>query len=236
MRFGLWNLDHPESNSGSRSKQLRFDKIREYVERKELDVFVATEANAAMEIPGMTACFSEESPFRRSGRCYEPPNRYHQVGIYSRQPILPHSIAEPINGALGSLRISRNRTEETPETPLFIYGNVITIKDQWKQDSNKTYRDRLDEQITALQRLAQQSFIVLGDFNLRLGWKQKSYRRIEELVNSHGFVWPTKLCEQTVQQVIHSTELVVEYDLDSAIKQDKLSDHPFLQLEVALRA
>ena len=100
MKIGLWNIDHPEAASGSRSKETRFRDVAKYLANADCNVFIVTEANAALELSGYTAEFSDESPFRRSSRSYEKPNRYHQVAIYSKTPMQRLEVAEPVNGLL----------------------------------------------------------------------------------------------------------------------------------------
>lgn len=51
------------------------------------DLYIITEANAAIALPGYSAAFSAESPFTAKRRFYGEPNRYHQVAIYSKAPI-----------------------------------------------------------------------------------------------------------------------------------------------------
>jgi len=117
--------------------------------------------------------------------------------------------------------------------------NVITIKDQWKKDSDKTYTDRLGEQLEIFARLVTSKCIIGGDFNLRLGWPQKrrAHQRVKEFVDHHGLVWPTETQTDTVQHVIHSPELTAKVTIDLSVQHtkgnsDKLSDHPFPLIDV----
>lgn len=231
MKVALWNIDHPETASGSRKKQERFDRIVEHLIRADCDAYVITEANAAIRLPGYSCELSAESPFRSSRRFYGQPNGYHQVALYSRSPLQPVELAEPVNG-LRCRIADAGRLKE-------VYGNVITIKDQWRKDSLKTYSDRLDEQIQAIQTLPRCGVLVAGDFNLRLGWTQKQFahRRIRTELAASGWIWPTEAREDTVQHVLHSNDLNVELTVDHGVKYDKsrgtgLSDHPFIRLAV----
>lgn len=81
--------------------------------------------------------------------------------------------------------------------------------------------------------------LVGGDFNLRLGWSQKkgAHDRVKAFVNHHGWVWPTETQTETVQHVIHSPDLVADVTIDSSVrhtkgKKDRLSDHPFVLVQV----
>ncbi len=146
MRIGLWNVDHPEAlHKRGTGAYLRYHAVSAYLKRQACDVFVITEANAAIQLPGYQAEFSAESPFLKRSRNYESPNQYHQVGIYSRGYVEPLEIAEPINGLL-CRTIWQDR-------PLLLYGNVVTIKDQFAKNSDKTYGDRLHEQLEAIRQL-----------------------------------------------------------------------------------
>jgi hypothetical protein len=231
MKIALWNIDHPETVSGSRKKQQRFDRIVEYLVRADCDAYIITEANAAIRLPGYSCELSAESPFKSSRRFYGQPNGYHQVAVYSKTAIQQVQVAEPVNG----LRCSIADAGPIQE----IYGNVITIKDQWRKDSAKTYSDRLDEQIHAIRALPHCGVLVAGDFNLRLGWPQKQFahRRIRADLADHGWLWPTEAREDTVQHVLHSDDLDVELAVDHGVKYGKsrgtgLSDHPFIRLAV----
>ena len=227
MRIGLWNIDHAElHDSGTRLAEKYHDVFR-HLDQQRCDVYVVTEANAAMQLTGCQSQFSEESPFQKKGRCYKSPNRYHQVAIYSRLPISKVAVTEPVNGLLCKIAWQGE--------PLFVYGNVITIKDQWKPDSKKGYSHRLDEQLEMFRRLATKRFIVCGDFNLRLGWAQRknAFQRVEQVVLEHGWFWPTKMQTDTVQHVIHSLQLNISVTIDSSVKDERLSDHPFVLIDVA---
>ncbi|MCO6450473.1 MAG: endonuclease/exonuclease/phosphatase family protein [Caldilineales bacterium] len=140
-------------------------------------------------------------------------------------------VAEPVNGVLGRC-IWQGQ-------PLFIYGNVITIKDQWAKDCEKKYSDRLQEQLHILETLADKRCIVAGDFNLRLGWPQKrfAYEAMKAFVERHGWVWPTAGQTFTVQHILHSPDLAVDVTLDASVQRGKgsrngLSDHPLLLAEI----
>ena len=231
MRLGLWNLDHPERHPNAPRRNRRFDEISTYLRRQNCDVYVLTEANAAMELPGYRSHFSAESPFRNKSRCYDSPNRYHQVAIYDRLSFTKRQTAEPVNG----LHCSCTWLGET----LLVYGNVITIKDQWSENSDRTYSDRLKEQLDAFERLSPYRCIVAGDFNLRLGWPQrkKAHHRVKAFVDSSRWVWPTENQTDTVQHVLHSHDLVAGVTIDSTVrhtkgKRDRLSDHPFVLVEI----
>ncbi|SHI12040.1 endonuclease/exonuclease/phosphatase family protein [Desulfofustis glycolicus] len=166
MKIGLWNIDHPEKESRSSRRIRRFTEITRYVEKRDCDLLILTEANSAINLKGYTQYLSEESPFYNKNRCYDLPNKCHQVAIFSKNPCVQIAIAEPINGVLCEAEYNNQ--------PIFIYGNVITIKDQWKKDSDKKHKDRLGEQIWLFAQLLGKKFIIGGDFNLKKGWLQKS--------------------------------------------------------------
>lgn len=231
MKIGLWNIDHPECHPTAPARYQKFIDIQSFLNRQKCDVFILTEANSAIQLDDYLAIFSQVSPFYKKGRCYDSPNKYHQVGIYSKLPLEHADVTEPVNGLLCK--------SSWEGQPLFIYGNVITIKDQWKKDSDKTYSDRLGEQIEILGGFANERFFVGGDFNLRLGWPQKkqAHARIKEIVDNLGWIWPTETQTATVQHVIHSPDLNVTYSIDSTVqhqkgKKDGLSDHPFILIEI----
>ncbi|MCD6389106.1 MAG: endonuclease/exonuclease/phosphatase family protein [Desulfobulbaceae bacterium] len=231
MKIGLWNIDHPEYYPSSTRRHQRYKEITTYLNRQHCDMFIITEANAAIQMADYRTDFSTESPFLNKNRYYEPPNKYHQVGIYSMHPLERVEIAEPINGLLCKTIWN--------DSQLFIYGNVVTIKDQWKKDSDKTYADRLEEQLEIFGKLASMKFIIGGDFNLRLGWpqKRKAHQRLKEFVNIHGLIWPTEERTETVQHIIHSPDLVTTVTIDSSVQHGKenrnsFSDHPFLLVDV----
>ena len=178
---------------------------------------------------GHFSTFSAESPFRSKSRFYGEPNCYHQVAIYSATPLEPLEIAEPINGLLckisGHARLHH------------LYGNVITIKDRWNHASSKNYQDRLSEQIAAVRDLPEEGCLVGGDFNTRLGWRQmqSAYRQVDELSVSRGWSWPTKMRRDTVQHVLHSSDLRTNVSVDLSVKEAQadravLSDHPFVSV------
>ncbi|MEM8639573.1 MAG: endonuclease/exonuclease/phosphatase family protein [Cyanobacteria bacterium P01_G01_bin.54] len=233
MKLGLWNIDHPEVLQKASRRNRRFNEISAYLSRQDCDIFVLTEANAAIEIAGYNAYFSTESPYLKKSRCYNPPNQYHQVAIYSRLPCKQIKVAEPINGLLCKLMWR--------DEPLFIYGNVITIKDQWVKDSNKKYSDRLKEQLDEIERLAQYPCIVAGDFNLRRGWPQKkgAHKAVKQFVEQHNFVWPTENQTHTIQHILHAANLAATFTIDTTVqhnhgKQDGLSDHPYISVDFQL--
>lgn len=231
MNAALWNIDHPETGTGSSIKQKRFDLIVEYLIRANCDLLIITEANAAIQLPGYKCKFSAESPFRSSGRYYEPPNKYYQVAIYSKNMLQPVTLTEPVNGLRCKVSDSDFLTE--------VYGNVITIKDQWKKESTLKYTDRLNEQIRAIRMLPKTGVLVAGDFNLRSGWPQKksAHRKVREELKEAGWIWPTEYREDTVQHVLHSENLKVELTVDHSVtykngKKTGLSDHPCLQMRL----
>ncbi|MDY0356963.1 MAG: endonuclease/exonuclease/phosphatase family protein [Sedimentisphaerales bacterium] len=233
MKIGLWNVDHPEKASGSEKKERRFDDVVDYLVRADCDAYIITEANAAIRLPGYFCELSAHSPFKSSRRFYGPPNSYHQVAVYSRSPLRRVELAEPVNG----LRCRISGAGDLKE----VYGNVITIKDQWRKDSSKTYSDRLDEQIQAIQRLPSCGVLVAGDFNLRLGWPQRlfAHRRIKAELSACGWVWPTETRGDTVQHVLHSNDLDLQLTIDQSVKYDRsagtgVSDHPFIQISVGV--
>ncbi|MGB0993731.1 MAG: endonuclease/exonuclease/phosphatase family protein [Akkermansiaceae bacterium] len=232
MNIGLWNIDHPETESGRKREQQRFDSIISYLEQADCDTYIITEANAAMNLDGYSCELSNESPFKSSRRYYGAPNVYHQVAIYSRLPLTRYEAAEPIN----SLQVILG----TLDQPLLIYGNVVTIKDQWSKTSDLTYADRLNQQIEAIRSLSHKHTLVAGDFNLRLGWPQKfgAHKRIKEEIASEGWIWPTEQRDDTVQHILHTDDLNVSISFDFSVKYSKtrslgLSDHPFVEISAS---
>ena len=127
MKIGLWNIDHPETASGHERKERRFEDVAAYLAQADCDAFIITEANAAIELAGYVCETSVESPFKSSRRYYGPPNIYHQVAIYSRDPIIRIQLIEPVNGLL--MTVGKN------DQSIVLYGNVITIKDQWSRSN-----------------------------------------------------------------------------------------------------
>jgi hypothetical protein len=231
MKIGLWNVDHPETGSGRAGEEKRFDEVVRYLGRCDCDLLITTEGNAAIGIPDYLSEFSDLSPFRSTRRFYGPPNLYHQVGIYSRIPIRRKPIAEPINGLLCEVSWMGN--------PLMVYGNVITIKDQWNKSSEKTHKDRLQEQLTGIESLRSTRFVVGGDFNLSLGWTRmlSAHREVKSLVDRVGLVWPTERRDDTVQHFLHSPDLDAKVEIDFSLKhlrggERRLSDHPFLTITI----
>lgn len=151
--------------------------------------------------------------------------------MYCRQPFAKFAIDEPVDGVLCR--------SDWKGTPGFVYGNVMTIKDQGPKTSDKTYSDRLAEQIKIFDRLMGKRFLIAGDFNLRLGWpqKKKSHEILKELVDQRGWIWPTENQTETVQHVVHSPDLTADVTFDHTLnhprgKQCQLSDHPFVTIEL----
>jgi len=227
MKIGLWNIDHPEHHADRTSR--RYQRMRDiltFLKTRDCDLFILTETNAALQLPGYHAYLSAESPYRKASRDYRPPNRYHQVGIYSRFPLEQMTLPEPINGVLCKTLDG--------ESSLWIYGNVITIKDRWQKDSTKTYRDRLEEQLDVFEALASKPrCIIAGDFNLKVNWAQKrgAFRRLRDFVNQHGWIWPTETQTESVQHIIHSPHLMAKVALDMSVK-GRWSDHPFFIVDI----
>lgn len=235
MKIGFWNIDHPETASGNRRKQQRFDDVAAYLAQADCDAYIITEANAAMCIQDYSCELSFVSPFKSSRRFYGSPNTYHQVAIYSKSPSARTEVVEPING----LRVTIGDNCHS----LVLYGNVITIKDQWSKTSDLTYTDRLNQQIEAIRNLPRQRTLVAGDFNLRLGWPQKlsAHRRVKTELGGDGWSWPTEDREDTVQHVLHSQDLLVDLRYDFSVKYEKgrsveLSDHPFIEISASPNA
>jgi len=232
VRIGLWNIDHAQTGSPGAGEERRFQGVVRYLERTNCDLLVTVEGNAAIEIPGYRAEFSDPSPFRSTRRFYGEPNRYHQVGIYSRIPVRRLSVAEPINALLCEVSWKGG--------PLLVYGNVITIKDQWKRDSDKTHQDRLQEQLAAIESLAPSRFVAAGDFNLSLGWTRMlpAHRALKNLAERLGLVWPTEAVDDTVQHVVHSKGIACQVEIDFSVRhvrdgEKRLSDHPFMSVSIS---
>jgi hypothetical protein len=233
LKIGLWNIDHPEVSSANKTKERRFRAIQDYLISTQCDMLVITEANAAMELPGYFYELSSESPYRSSTRFYGKPNSYHQVAIYSKYELRKLPVTEPVNGLL--CEVIGNGIIDS------VYGNVVTIKDRWSSVSEKTYTNRLDEQIAAIKLLPRRRSLVAGDFNLKLGWAQKrrAYNRVKEELKDSGWLLPTELNRGTVQHVLHSPDMKVEVSIDFEVQRNKnkkgLSDHPFMIMNIALR-
>ncbi len=185
MKIGLWNIDHPENDVNSTNKQKRFLEIIDYLKKQNCDVLILNESNSAIELAGYTSYFSNESPFLNKNRCYNHPNRYYQVTVLSKIKAEQFDIMEPINGVLCKI--------EYQNQPIFIYGNVITIKDRWKNNSNKKYKDRLQEQIAQFNKLLDKNFIIAGDFNLKKGWTQQFH--VGEIRNNTEIILYRATCE-----------------------------------------
>lgn len=229
MKIGLWNIAHPETGSAEKSKEQRFLGVVDYLSNADCDLFVITEANAAITLPGYYSEFSAPSPFKSKKRFYGHPNSYHQVAIYSKHRLERVPVEEPVNGLL--CRVTGT------DLLRMVYGNVITIKDQWSETSDKKYKDRLNEQILAIRSLSQSRTLVGGDFNLRSNWPQKKFAhdRIQNELENQGWVWPTKTRGDTVQHVLASEDLSVKLEFDFLVKNDErtelgLSDHPFIKI------
>ncbi|PPK88364.1 endonuclease/exonuclease/phosphatase family protein [Neolewinella xylanilytica] len=215
MRVTTWNLDHPIQNTK------RFDSIRDYLLHLDADVLILTEANAALHLPGYTAVFSEESPYLRRGRNMDPPNRYHQVGIYAK-------------GELRKLPEIHDINEVAAEVDgLRVYGCVFTIKDRWATWSDKTYRDRVQEQCAVIRQLAGSDFLLAGDFNFRGtgSYNRVGAKRVRELAVATGLAWPTEREDRSVQHLLHSPDLQLRYSIDDPVT---LSDHPVVWGTLAL--
>lgn len=231
MKIGLWNIAHPERGSGIQLEEKRYEDVAHYLTTAGCDLFIVTEANAAIALPGYSAAFSAKSPFISKSRFYGEPNSYHQVAIYSKAPIESLEVVEPVNGLLCRIMF--------PAFPLLVYGNVITIKDQWAEWSGRTYADRLGEQLAAIAGLPNERTLIGGDFNLRLGWPQRLYahQRVLSQTLNQGLEWPTQQRDDTVQHVLHTNDLVTRIALDfsvrhSATGEKRLSDHPFMTIDL----
>jgi len=231
MKIGLWNIDHPETASGVLRKERRFQEVTDYLMQAACDAYIITEANAAIDLSGYFCELSDESPFKSSSRFYGGANSYHQVAIYCQTPLERSDVDEPINGLL--CKVADHGCLEQ------LYGNVVTIKDQWSKTSSKTYSDRLSEQIDAVRSLISEGTLVGGDFNLRLGWPQKrlAHSRVKEELAAKGWAWPTETREDTVQHVLHSPGIAVDLTIDfdvkyGANKATGLSDHPFIEISL----
>lgn len=227
MKIGIWNIDHPEVGTSSVRKQQRHDSIIQYLSENICDLYILSEANSAMNIDGCFSFYSAESPFLKKSRSYQSPNIYRQVAIYSRQEMYKKEIEEPINGVL-----CQTKTSGLIER---VYGNVITIKDQWKKDSSFKYSDRLNQQIELVSGLVCSKTLIAGDFNMKKGWVQKAgaHKKMEEAVERLGWVWPTINQTDSVQHVLHSPDLKVSLGLDLGVRESGLSDHPFMTVNVS---
>ncbi|CAH0999497.1 hypothetical protein LEM8419_00797 [Neolewinella maritima] len=216
MTLTLWNIDHPTYLSK------RLNTISDYLLAQSDDLLILTEANEGLQLPGYRGYFSAPSPYLRKGRTLRPPNAYRQVAIYSRTALTQLPVRESINGVLCRLPLN---------DLIYIYGNVITIKDRWAPWSTMRYSDRLTEQLQAIRSLHGTSFIVCGDFNFRAGssYNKSGYTALQDLVHTLGLRWPTADETRTVQQIVHSPDLLVTYRVGEA---GGLSDHPPLHLSL----
>ena len=210
------NLDHPTHATK------RFNAIRTHLLALSPDLLILTEANAALTLPGYTAVFSEESPYMRRGRNMDPPNRYHQVGIYAKGELRKLEEVSDINGVAAEINGLR------------VYGCVFTIKDRWAAWSDKTYTDRVREQCAIIRELAGSDFLVAGDFNFRgTGTYNKTgAEQVARLVDETGLTWPTRCEERTVQHLLHGPELSLSYTVDSSVA---LSNHPVVSGKLLLK-
>ncbi|AOS46083.1 Endonuclease/Exonuclease/phosphatase family protein [Lacunisphaera limnophila] len=231
MKIGLWNIDHPTTNSGSQTKEDRFLAIAQYLTVADCDIYIILEANSAMSLPGYFSEFSDESPFKPLHRYYGEPNKYHQVAIYSKTPIQLLEVTEPINGLLCQVT--------SPFGPLTLYGNVITIKDRWVKGSKMTYTARLSEQLEAIEKVPKNMTLIGGDFNFRLGvprWLSPHQQMLSQSLKQ-GLMWPTQEREDTVQHVMHTNDLTARVSLDFSIRhsatgEKRLSDHPYMGIDL----
>lgn len=228
MKIGIWNIDHPEVGTRSKPKNNRLAGILDYLNDASCDFYILSEANSAVSLDGYQSLFSDESPYINKSRSYNSPNVYHQVAIYSRLQMTEKSISEPINGVLCELQGSTVLES--------IYGNVITIKDQWKKDSSLKYSDRVSQQLEIIDNLPNEKMLVAGDFNLKLGWTRtaKGYKAIENIVELKGWHWPTREQTDSVQHILHTPDIKVVVSSDRSVKEKlKLSDHPFITLTIS---
>ncbi len=121
----------------------------------------------------------------------------------------------------------------------------MTIKDQWSKSKTPTYKERVSEQLNAMEALAGMSFIVGGDFNCRadLTWHAAQFATISERVGANGWQWPTRDQFASVQHIVHFRDLMVsELVVDDSVKYQRvgdqpdkstgLSDHPFIKFSV----
>lgn len=233
IHVGILNVDHPELTN-NRKEADRFGRIRSYLQSKNCDLLLILEANGAMQLDGYAGRFSAESPFINRSRSSAVPNVYCQVGLYSRLEGRSRPVNDPVNGLLFELTFD--------EATLYVYANVMTIKDQWSDPKVSTYSERVDEQLSIMKTMSGKSFLIGGDFNSRadLAWHASEFTRISECVDAHGWQWPTRTQTAGVQHIIHSTDLVVsDILIDDEVKYRKtgnqvdkesgLSDHPFIR-------
>ena len=193
-------------------------------------MWIFTESNLAIELDGYHRESSSKSPYIKKSRFYGKPNLYHQVAIYSRHSLTKLEIQEPINGLLCSLQLG--------DVNFLIYGNVITLKDR-NLDNSKRYSDRLLEQIQVISELPMHHTIIGGDFNLKKTWPRGAHKKISEALKPKGWQWPTEEQNDTVQQVLHSPDLLSKVSIDTSVRHDKgkqnrLSDHPLVMIEVEI--
>ena len=216
MTLALWNIDQPAAGTA------RFAAILTYLRELNSDHLVLTETNAALRLPGYAVRLSLPSPFTNRSRNSRPPNRYHQVGVYSRAPLQRAAGVADINGAYAAV---------ASPIPLHLYGSVFTIKDRWASWSSLRYSDRVEEQCAIIRQLSGPRFIACGDFNFR---GQGSYHRagreqLAAVVSELRLVWPTRDEVGTVQHLVHSPDVgVSRYELVPT----ELSDHPLVLFDL----
>ncbi len=70
MKIGIWNIDHPELNTRSKTKTDRVRRIYDFLVSENCDVYVLTETNSAINLAGYNSIFSSESPFIKKSRSY----------------------------------------------------------------------------------------------------------------------------------------------------------------------
>lgn len=160
--------------------------------------------------------------------------KYEIFLLASFKTAIKIDIEEPVNGLLCEIDVNNQS--------VFFYGNVLTTKDRWADWSVLKYLDSVLEQVKTIQELVGKLFLVAGDFNFRLGknytndryiYNRFGYLQVKQLVNKEGIKWPTAEENTTVQQVLHSNNLQVNYSIDETIKNEKWSDHPFLKVELS---
>lgn len=157
-------------------------------------------------------------PYLNTKRNYNYPNHYAQVIIYSKIESKPVIIKENTN----SVAIDLNNG-------IRVLANIITKKDQWDKSSSLVFSDRYEQQVKVMDSILNNSCIILGDFNFRLRKGRPSpkstYSKFKKFIDSRLLIWATLEETNTVQHIVHSENLVLDYEVRDS---EKLSDHPII--------
>jgi|GEM_PF-1450590 len=221
MKIAIWNIDCPAYNS------TKLAQCKAYLEDEKCDLMILTEVNSSLQFNNFNSCFSQKSPYIAKSKNYNKPNEYHQVGIYCKLPLKQIESTEPINTLICKIKLNNQN--------VLIYGNVITIKDQWAKWSDLKYKDRLDQQMTQIDKIIKHQCIIAGDFNFKYNspMRKAGYMALANSLEDSNVVWRTKKENRTVQQLIYSNTFKAAYKVIEVDK--KVSDHPLIVAEVQLK-